>query len=178
MTIWSVRTSLIGPVYLDLSIWTCLFGQVYLDLSLWTHLLGPIYLDPSIWTSLFGSVYWDLYIWTYPFGVFYLDPFTWALLLRAVYLNLSAWTRLFPLDQEKLPKKSQKCIFLVKTANIWQFFLIISRTMLCRGLQFFALRSVSQNAFFELSKQHLEIFSNFLPSKSERLDQMEQENGW
>ena len=40
--------------------------------------------------------------------------------------------------------------------HFWQFlgifFWFFSKVVLCRGLQFFALQSVSQNALFELSK--------------------------
>ena len=45
--------------------------------------------------------------------------------------------------------------FLLKTVNFWQFFLIFSKTVLCKGLRFFALRSVSQNAKLELLKTTL-----------------------
>ena len=40
----------------------------------------------------------------------------------------------------------------IKTANLWQLFLIFSRTVLCRELWFFELRSVFQNAKFKLLK--------------------------
>ena len=90
--------------------------------------------------------------------------------------------------------------FSLKTANFWQFFVIFLRTVLRRGLRFFALRSVSLNALFEVSKT---IFGNIYQfftirgsltakmspniekkdkknseKKSEILDPMEQENRW
>ena len=43
-------------------------------------------------------------------------------------------------------KTVKNAFFLFKTANFWQFFLNFSRTVLCIGLPFFALRSVSRNA--------------------------------
>ena len=43
---------------------------------------------------------------------------------------------------QKLAVFNKKCIF----GYFRQFFLIFSRTVLCRGLRSFALRSVSQNA--------------------------------
>ena len=49
---------------------------------------------------------------------------------------------------KKLSVFNKKCIF----DYFRQFFLIFSRTVLSRGLRFFALRSVSKNAYFELSK--------------------------
>ena len=54
-------------------------------------------------------------------------------------------------NQEKLPKNSQNTFF-VKNNKFLAVILIFSRTVLCRGLRFFALRSVSQNAYFQLSK--------------------------
>ena len=64
--------------------------------------------------------------------------------------------------QEKLPKNSQTCNFLLRTANFWQFFMIFSRTVTFRGLWFFVLRSVSTNSQLKLTKTALKfISSNF-----------------
>ena len=59
---------------------------------------------------------------------------------------------------EKIKKNLQKCMFW---ENFWCFFLIFSVTILGKVLWFFALRSVPQDASFELSKSTLGKNFNF-----------------
>ena len=84
------------------------------------------------------------------------------------FWTLNATQKIAALYKSPFLKKSRKTArnwpFWTKNAFLtifMQFFLIFSRTVLCRGLVFFALRSVSQNASFELSKTTFEIFFKY-----------------
>ena len=75
------------------------------------------------------------------------------------FRSLNATQQTAALYKAPFLKKSRKTdrnwLFLTKNAFLTifrQFFLIFSRTVLSRELRFFVLRSVSQNAQFELSK--------------------------
>ena len=48
---------------------------------------------------------------------------------------------------------------LLKADNFWQFFLILSRTVLCRVLWFFALHSVSKTLRKKGKKNNINIFN-------------------
>ena len=55
-------------------------------------------------------------------------------------------------------KKSPICN---QNDNFWRFFFNFSETVHCKKLRFFALHSVHQDAFFELSKNLSDYFSDF-----------------
>ena len=70
-------------------------------------------------------------------------------------------------------KKSRKLSFLavlVKNGYFMMFFLIFSETVLCKGLGFFVLHSVRQDASFELSKTSFGIFSPIFHYKWDSFD--------
>ena len=69
-------------------------------------------------------------------------------------------------DSEKNRNNLQKYIVLTKNTkngNFWRFFLIFSVTILLKEMGSFALRSVYQNASFELSNTAFGQFLKFSP---------------
>ena len=74
---------------------------------------------------------------------------------------------------EKIKKNLQKLPFSAKIAkktNFSRFFLIFSKTILCKDLRFFALHSVHQDASFELSKLTIGQFFRFFTHRGDPYD--------